>query len=261
MTDRLIAERQGPVGWITFSNPERHNAMNMEMWQALPQALSSFEADDEVKVIVLRGAGDRSFISGADISEFEKHRSSSEAVAAYEDLATSSMRALQIVPKPTIAMIRGYCIGGGLGLAVSCDLRIATEGSTFAIPAARLGVGYRFDGVKRLRDLVGPAFAKEIFFTARRFQGPEALRMGLINRMTADTDLEAVVGGICASIAENAPLTVRSAKLMIEELDKPSGEPNYELCEDLMKACFASEDYTEGRTAFMEKRKPVFRGR
>jgi enoyl-CoA hydratase len=158
-------------------------------------------------------------------------------------------------------MIRGYCIGGGLGLAVSCDLRIATEGSTFAIPAARLGVGYRFDGVKRLRDLVGPAFAKEIFFTARRFQGPEAARMGLINRMTADADLEAVVGEICASIAENAPLTIRSTKLMIEELDKPSGEPDYEHCEDLMRACFASEDYTEGRTAFMEKRKPVFRGR
>jgi enoyl-CoA hydratase len=261
MTDRLIAERQGPVGWITFSNPERHNAMNMEMWQALPRALSAFEADDEVKVIVLRGAGDRAFISGADISEFEKHRSSAEAVAAYEDLATTTMRNLQIIPKPTIAMIRGYCIGGGLGLAVSCDLRIATEGSTFAIPAARLGVGYRFDGVKRLRDLVGPAFAKEIFFTARRFHGPEALRMGLINRMTAEADLEAVIGEICASIADNAPLTVRSAKLMIEELDKPSGEPDYERCEDLMKACFASEDYTEGRTAFMEKRKPVFRGR
>ncbi len=261
MTDRLIAERQGPVGWITFSNPERHTAMNMEMWQALPQALSAFEADDEVKVIVLRGAGDRAFISGADISEFEKHRSSVEAVAAYEDLATTTMRSLQIIPKPTIAMIRGYCIGGGLGLAVSCDLRIATEGSTFAIPAARLGVGYRFDGVKRLRDLVGPAFAKEIFFTARRFHGPEALRMGLINRMTAEADLEAVVGEVCASIADNAPLTVRSAKLMIEELDKPSGEPDYERCEALMKACFASEDYTEGRTAFMEKRKPVFRGR
>jgi enoyl-CoA hydratase/carnithine racemase len=261
MTDRLIAERQGPIGWITFSNPERHNAMNMEMWQALPQALSAFEAEDEVKVIVLRGAGDRAFISGADISEFEKNRSSVEAVAAYEDMVTSTMRSLQIIPKPTIAMIRGYCIGGGLGLAVSCDLRIATEGSTFGIPAARLGVGYRFNGVKRLRDLVGPAFAKEIFFTARRFHGPEALRMGLINRMTADADLEAVVGELCASIAGNAPLTVRSAKLMIEELDKPLGEPDYERCEDLMKVCFESEDYTEGRTAFMEKRKPVFRGR
>lgn len=260
MTDRLIAERQGPIGWITFNNPERHNAVNLEMWEALPQALSTFAEDGEVKVIVLRGAGDRSFISGADISEFEKHRSSVEAVAAYEDLATSTMRALQVVPKPTIAMIRGYCIGGGLGLAVSCDLRIATEGSTFAIPAARLGVGYRFDGVKRLRDLVGPAFAKEIFFTAHRFHGPEALRMGLINRMTADADLESVVGEICASIAENAPLTVRSAKLMIEELDKPSGEPDYQRCEDLMNACFASEDYIEGRTSFMEKRKPVFRG-
>jgi enoyl-CoA hydratase len=261
MTDRLIAERQGPIGWITFSNPERHNAMNMEMWQALPQALSAFEADDEVKVIVLRGAGDRAFVSGADISEFETLRSSAEAVAAYEDLASSTMRSLQIIPKPTIAMIRGYCIGGGLAIAISCDLRIATEGSTFAIPAARLGVGYRFDGVKRLRDLVGPAFAKEIFFTARRLQGPEALRMGLINRMTADADLEAVVGEICASIAENAPLTIRSTKLMIEELDKPSGEPDYERCEDLMRTCFESEDYTEGRTAFMEKRKPVFRGR
>jgi enoyl-CoA hydratase len=171
------------------------------------------------------------------------------------------MRSLQIIPKPTIAMIRGYCIGGGLAIAISCDLRIASEGSTFAIPAARLGVGYRFDGVKRLRDLVGPAYAKEIFFTARRLQGPEALRMGLINRMTADADLEGAVGELCASIAENAPLTIRSTKLMIEELDKPSGEPDYEHCEELMRACFASEDYTEGRTAFMEKRKPVFRGR
>ena len=261
MTDRLIAERQGSIGWIIFNNPERHNALKVDMWQALPAALAKFEADDEVKVIVLRGAGDRAFISGADISEFEKNRSSVEAVAAYEDMVTSTMRSLQIIPKPTIAMIRGYCIGGGLGLAVSCDLRIATEGSTFAIPAARLGVGYRFDGVKRLRDLVGPAFAKEIFFTARRLQGPEALRMGLINRMTADADLESVVGEICASIADNAPLIIRSTKLMIEELDKPSGEPDYERCEDLMRACFESEDYTEGRTAFMEKRKPVFRGR
>jgi enoyl-CoA hydratase/carnithine racemase len=261
MTDRLIAERQGPVGWITFSNPERHNAMNMEMWQALPQALSAFAADDEVKVIVLRGAGDRAFVSGADISEFETLRSSAEGVAAYEDLASSTMRSLQIIPKPTIAMIRGYCIGGGLAIAISCDLRIATEGSTFAIPAARLGVGYRFDGVKRLRDLVGPAYAKEIFFTARRLKGSEALRMGLINRMTADADLESTVDEICASIAENAPLTIRATKLMIEELDKPSGEPDYDHCEDLMRACFASEDYTEGRTAFMEKRKPVFRGR
>lgn len=261
MTDRLTAERQGPIGWITFNNPERHNAMKLEMWEALPQALSTFESDDGIKVIVLRGAGDSAFVSGADISEFEKHRASSEEVAAYDDLAAASMRALQVVPKPTIAMIRGYCIGGGLGLAISCDLRIATEGSTFALPAARLGVGYSFDGVKRLRDLVGPAFAREIFFTARRFQAPEALRMGLINRMTDDAGLESAIGELCASIADNAPLTVRSAKLMIEELDKPAGEPDYQRCEDLMNACIASDDYVEGRTAFMEKRKPVFRGR
>jgi enoyl-CoA hydratase/carnithine racemase len=261
MTDRLIAERKGPIGWITFSNPERHNAMNMEMWQALPRAIANFESDDDVKVIVLRGAGDRAFISGADISEFEKYRSSAEAVAAYEELAGATMRSLQTVAKPTIAMIRGYCIGGGLAIAVSCDMRIATEGSTFAIPAARLGVGYLFDGVKRLRDLVGPSYAKEIFFTARRIQASEALRMGLINRMVSDADLEAVVGETCASIAENAPLTIRSVKLMIEELDKPSGEPDYQMCENLVRDCFASEDYREGRTAFMEKRKPVFRGK
>jgi len=261
MTDRLIAERKGPVGWITFSNPERHNAMNMEMWQALPQAIAGFESDDDVKVIVLRGAGDRAFISGADISEFERYRASAEAVAAYEELAGATMRSLQTVPKPTIAMIRGYCIGGGLAIAVSCDLRIATEGSTFAIPAARLGVGYLFDGVKRLRDLVGPSYAKEIFFTARRIQASEALRMGLINRMVSDADLEATIDETCASIAENAPLTIRSVKLMIEELDKPSGEPDYQMCENLVRDCFASEDYREGRTAFMEKRRPVFRGK
>jgi enoyl-CoA hydratase len=261
MTDRLIAERKGPIGWITFSNPERHNAMNMEMWQALPRAIANFESDDDVKVIVLRGAGDRAFISGADISEFEKYRSSAEAVAAYEELAGATMRSLQTVAKPTIAMIRGYCIGGGLAIAVSCDMRIATEGSTFAIPAARLGVGYLFDGVKRLRDLVGPSYAKEIFFTARRIQASEALRMGLINRMVSDADLEAAVGETCASIAENAPLTIRSVKLMIEELDKPSGEPDYQMCENLVRDCFASEDYREGRTAFMEKRRPVFRGK
>ncbi|QQP87262.1 enoyl-CoA hydratase/isomerase family protein [Skermanella sp. TT6] len=261
MTDRLIVERQGPIGWITFSNPERHNALKVEMWQALPDALARFEADDEVKVIVLRGAGEKAFISGADISEFEEMRSSEEAVLAYEDLAEGAMRALQTVAKPTIAMIRGYCIGGGLGVAISCDLRIAAEGSTFSIPAGRLGLGYRFSGVKRLHDLVGPAFAKEIFFTARRFPAEEAMRIGLINRMVPAGELDGVIAETCATIADNAPLTVRSVKLMVEELGKPEGEPDHGMCERLVRGCFASEDYVEGRRAFMEKRKPVFRGR
>jgi enoyl-CoA hydratase/carnithine racemase len=261
MTDRLIAERKGAIGWITFNNPERHNALKVDMWQALPKALAGFETDPEVKVIVLRGAGDRAFISGADISEFEQLRSSPEAVGEYEDLAEGAMRSLQTVPKPTIAMIRGYCIGGGVGVAVSCDMRIAAEGAVFGIPAARLGVGYRFGGIKRLNDLVGPAFAKEIFFTARRFPASEALHMRLINRMVPDADLEGTVADLCATIAGNAPLTVRSVKLMVEEMIKPVGEPDIDMCEDLVRGCSASEDYVEGRRAFMAKRKPVFQGR
>ena len=182
MTDQLLVETAGAVGWVTFNNPAKHNALSVAMWRALPEALDRLEADPAIRVIVLKGAGEKAFVSGADISEFATERASEEAVAAYDELAEGATQRLRDADRPTIAMIRGYCMGGGLGLAIACDLRIAGTGATFAIPAARLGVGYRIGSLKLLTDLVGPAFAKEILITARRFSASEAERIGLVNQ-------------------------------------------------------------------------------
>ena len=262
MTDQLLVETAGAVGWITFNNPAKHNALSVAMWRALPDALDRLEADPAIRVIVLKGAGEKAFVSGADISEFASLRASEEAVAAYDALAEGATHRLRGADRPTIAMIRGYCMGGGLGLAVACDMRIAGESGTFAIPAARLGVGYRIGSLKLLTDLVGPAFAKEILITARRFSASEAARMGLVNKVVPDDALAGEVEGYCSAIAANAPLSMRASKHMIAELAR-SGTDGVDtsLCEDLVAACFTSADYTEGRTAFMEKRPPKFTGR
>ncbi len=260
-TSYMIAEKDGAVGNMIFNNPKSHNAVKLEMWEAIPVILDFFETDPDIKVIVLKGAGEKAFISGADISEFEQNRSSPEAVKYYEDVADSAMERLAKATKPTICAIRGYCIGGGAGISLGCDMRIATENSKFGVPAAKLGVGYRLAGIRKLVDVVGPSFAKEIFFTARQFTAPEALTMGLINRMTGVDELETVVGDYCDLIAANAPLTIDSVKRIVAEVTKGDGMADAELCEQLVQDCFASEDYTEGRTAFMEKRKAVFKGR
>ena len=182
-TERMIAEKDAGIGWITFNNPARHNAISLPMWQGLYDAVTGFAGDPEVRVIVLKGAGDKAFVSGADISEFEEKRSTAENIAAYNAVSHKASAALQTVDKPTIAMIRGYCVGGGVAVALGCDLRIAAEGSSFAVPAAKLGLGYEFDGVRKLVDVVGPSFAKEIFYTARQFTVQEAAAMGLVNRV------------------------------------------------------------------------------
>ncbi len=259
-TERMIAEKDGAIGWMIFNNPERRNALSLDMWQAMPVILGEFERDAEVRVVVLKGAGDKAFVSGADISQFEKNRSSAESIAQYDKIAESAMGSLQRLRKPTIAMIRGFCIGGGLGVALQCDLRIAAETARFGIPAARLGLGYRWGGVKKLVDLVGPAFAKEIFFTARQFSAAEALAMGLVNRTLPEAELERYVRSYCAMIAENAPLTIEAVKGVVDELAKPGAQIDRARCEALVARCFDSQDYIEGRRAFMEKRKPVFAG-
>jgi enoyl-CoA hydratase len=261
MTSKMIAEKDGPIGRITFNNPARHNAVSLEMWQAVSQIMDDFNADDGVRVIVVTGAGGKAFVSGADISEFKEKRASQEAVEAYAKISESARLKLQETLKPTIAMIRGYCIGGGVGTALACDMRIAAEGSKFGVPAAKLGLGYAYDGIKRLVDLVGPAYAREIFYTARQFTAEEALQMGLINRLVPDDQLESYVKNYCDTIAANAPLTVRSAKVSVREALKPESERDLDLCKRLVAECFASEDYAEGRTAFMEKRRPAFKGR
>jgi enoyl-CoA hydratase len=260
-TDRMIARNDGAIGWITFNNPARRNAVSVEMWEALHEIVADYAADDAIRVIVLQGAGDKAFVSGADISEFEEKRSTEETTRIYGEISQRATTALHDANKPTIAMIRGYCVGGGVSLALSCDMRIAAEGSSFAVPAAKLGLGYNFDGVRKLVDVVGPSFAREIFYTARQFTVDEAAAMGLVNRVVPAAELEAYVREYAAIIAANAPLTVASIKTLVAQALKDESERDPAVCREVVDRCFASADYVEGRTAFMEKRKPRFTGR
>jgi enoyl-CoA hydratase/carnithine racemase len=260
-TDKLVATKEGAVGWIVFNNPERHNAVSLDMWEALPRVLQAYEADSDVRVIVLRGAGEKAFVAGADISQFKEKRSSPEAVQHYNMTADGAGEALRNCTKPTIAMIRGYCIGGGTGIAVSCDVRIAADDARFGVPAAKLGLGYRFAGIRRLADIVGPAFTAEIFYTGRQFNGQEALQMGLVNRLVPAGELEQATRELTTTIANNAPLTIASVKRALLEYGKDESERDLALCQKMVEDCYASDDYKEGQTAFMEKRKPAFKGR
>lgn len=260
-TDKVRARREGRVGWIVFDNPARRNALSLDMWRALARAADAFAADDDVRAVVMTGAGDRAFVSGADISEFETSRSSAEAEEEYGRVTAAAHAALERFGKPLIAMIRGYCIGGGLSVAAQADIRIASSSARFAIPAARLGLGYGFGGMKTLVGLIGPAWTKEMMFTARRFDAGAALRMGLVNSVYGDGELEAAVRECVDAIAANAPLTVRAAKAAVGEALKDPADRDLAGLEARIRACFDSEDYAEGRRAFMEKRRPEFRGR
>lgn len=261
LTDKMIATKDGAIGWITFNNPARHNAVSMSMWEGLFEIVQDYAQDPDIRVIVVKGAGEKAFVSGADISEFEEKRSSPETTRLYNETGQKATLALKHVNKPTIAMVRGYCVGGGVSIALACDMRIAAEGSSFAVPAAKLGLGYELEGVRKLVNVVGPAFAREIFYTARQFTGQEALAMGLVNRLVPADWLESYVRDYAASIAANAPLTVASIKTLVEQALKDESQRDMKLCQDVVDRCFNSADYVEGRQAFMEKRKPKFVGR
>jgi len=258
-TEKMGARIDGPVGWIAFNNPSRRNAVSLEMWEAIPTILDRFEADPQVRVVVLHSAGEAAFVAGADISQFEQAWSSADGNAHYEAITDLASRRLAECSKPTIAMIHGWCIGGGVGIAACCDLRLAADNAKFGIPAVRLGVGYGYRGVRKLMDLVGPSFTKEIFFTARHFSADEARDMGLVNRVLPAAELEAYVRAYCATIANNAPMTIDALKRTVGELLK-GAEGDLALSDKRVRACVESEDYIEGRRAFIEKRRPVFRG-
>ena len=259
-TNKMLSRIENGVGYITFNNPEKHNAVSIEMWDALERILDDFRRDNTVRVIVLNGAGGKSFVSGADISKFDKERSSKEAVLSYNKRTQKVYENLETFPKPTIAMINGYCIGGGLNLAVCCDIRICSEKSKFAMPAAKISLGYPFSSIKRLFDVMGPGRAKHFMFTADKISAEEALTCGLIQKLISEDDIETFVKDYALTISKNAPLTIKAMKQIGVEILKNSDERDLAICEQLASACFDSEDYKEGRRAFMEKRQANFKG-
>src|SRR3984885_10733445 len=259
-TDKMLSRKEGGVGYVTFNNPERHNAVSLDMWAAAKTILDGFADDNDVRVVVLTGAGGKAFVSGADISKFESERATLEATRAYNVKSDAAYTSVADFPKPTIAMIRGYCIGGGLGLATCCDLRICTDNSRFAVPAAKLGLGYGYNGLKRLVYIVGPACAKEIFYTPRQLHARGVATMGLVNLIVPKDELETYVKSVTDMICANAPLTIKAVKYTVGEVVKEDSKRNLARSAELVEACFKSSDYTEGPPAFMEKRKPVFTG-
>jgi enoyl-CoA hydratase/carnithine racemase len=247
------------IGWIVLDQPERRNAISVDMWQAIPDAVRRVAGDRDVRVVVLRGAGDIAFAAGADISEFERARTGA-SVDEYDDDSGRAIAALVGLDKPLVAMIHGFCIGGGCTIALTADLRYASDDARFAIPAARLGLGYAPGGIERLMSVVGPSSAKELFFTARRFSAHEALTMGLVNAVHRKADLETHVRSTARQIAANAPMTVASVKLIVDEVCKPADRRDHAAMAASVKSCFESDDYREGVRAFLEKRDPNFGG-
>lgn len=257
----VFVRRDGAIGTVVLSNPAKFNAMSRDMWAAVPAAIAQLEADSQIRVVVLQGDGDRAFVSGADISQFESQRSDPESQRAYNDAVQAAYSAPVACSKPVIAKIRGICMGGGLGLAAACDLRICSSDARFRMPAGRMGLGYGIDGVRRFVALIGVQNTYDIFFSARVFDAAEALRMGFAMRVTEPTALDDEVSRFAAGIAENAPLTLRALKSTVNALLADPDARDTESAQAAIDACFRSEDYREGARAFMEKRPARFVGR
>jgi len=258
---KLLASVADGIGLITFNQPAKHNAISVEMWAGLEEVLKAWEDDETIRVVVLTGAGEKAFVSGADISQFEKLRNDADAQREYDKLTSGGRDRLTAFAKPMIAKIRGFCLGGGLAIAMQADLRIAAEDSEFGIPAARLGIAYGFQNIETLVSLVGPAHARMMLYTGARIRSAEALRIGLVNQVVPNESLADVVGDLAQTIANNAPLSVRASKLTIDQVLRNPGERDLDAVIQASRDCLNSEDYREGRTAFLEKRAPIFRGR
>lgn len=261
-TDRMVSRIDADgIGWVIFNNPARHNALSLEMWQGLADILAHYAGNPDVRVAVLRGAGGKAFVSGADISEFDSKRANAAQKEEYARVAGQANRWLARFEKPLIALIEGYCIGGGLATALAADIRFASPDSRFGIPAARLGLGYEYEGLAKLARIVGPARARDIMFSARFMAADEARQMGLVNFVVERERIEAEVAEYAARIAGNAPLTVKAAKAAIDAWERGGRDDEVAEVRALVDACFDSDDYREGRRAFKDKRPPAFRGR
>jgi enoyl-CoA hydratase/carnithine racemase len=258
---KILQSVSDGVGIITFNNPEKRNAMSLDMWEGLGHALVELRDDPDVRVVILTGAGDKAFVSGADISQFEKTRHNAEASEEYSRKSAAQRALLADYPKPIIACVRGFCLGGGMQMAMAADIRIASDNSQFGIPAAKLGIAYGYDGLKHLVSLVGPSWARLIMYTGMRIESAEALRIGLVDRVVPDAELWNATMEIARTISGNAPLAIKAAKITIAQVLKDPGDRDMAAIKAIGIACMDSEDFREGRTAFMEKRKPEFKGR
>ncbi len=261
MTEKMLMRRDGAIGHMIFNQPEKRNAVSLEMWERAQEILDEFEADPEIRVVVLSGAGGKSFVSGADISEFESKRGTAEAQQHYNTQTAKVYERIERFPKPTIAMINGFCVGGGLNLACVCDIRICSDTLQIAMPAAKLALGYPFSAINRLKNIIGIANARHLMFTADRVQAEDAHRMGFAQQLVPAEELEQVVADYAGTIAANAPLTVAAMKFISTQVLVDPEDRDLTKCQVMVNACFASEDFKEGRRAFMEKRKPQFQGK
>lgn len=262
MADTLLLEKDGPLAWIVFNKPERRNAVDLEMWERLPRLVAEVAEDDAVRVLILRGAGDEAFVSGADISQFRKVRSGPNATRDYDRAVDKALQSVARLEKPVVTMIHGFCMGGGCSIAVMCDLRLCADDARFGIPAARLGIAYPLErGVERLVHVVGVPNATEILMTARVYNAEEAAHMGLVNRVLPKAELESYTRDYALKMADNAPLSVAAHKFFVRESAKAATIRDLDAVRAWSARCFGSEDYKEGVTAFMEKRRPRFQGK
>ncbi len=259
-TERMLAHREDAIGWMTFNHPARHNALSLEMWRTIGDILETWSNDDDIRVVIMRGAGGKAFVSGADISEFDTKRASAAQKDEYDAVSGRANRWLATIEKPLLALIEGYCVGGGLATALAADIRFATPDSRFGIPAAKLGLGYDYPGLAKLARLIGPSRARDILFSARLMDANEAHRIGLVDFLASRDEIEAETIAYAGAIAANAPLTVRATKIALNAWESGGNDDDLERVKQLVNACFNSDDYREGRRAFQEKRPPRFLG-
>jgi enoyl-CoA hydratase/carnithine racemase len=261
MSDQILVEQDGPIATVIFNRPATRNAINLAMWSEIAAVTERLSRDDAVRAIVYRGAGRDAFASGADISEFKENRKDTASALAYGKQTDAAYTAIRVCSKPTVAMVFGFCMGGAMAVAMACDFRFAAQGSKFGIPAARLSIIYGLDAVHQLVDLVGPAYAKDILYSARALDADEAFRIGLVQRLLPPDDLEDYTYDYLRAVAANAPLSIRGTKAQIEAIFAGISKEHREHLRALGLETFESEDYREGTRAFLEKRRPTFRGR